>query len=341
MKHLITIILLSVTLFSFKGDKNVKYFDFYNHPIKQKRAFYAQKFTENEPGKWHAQKRIISNGLLKEDGYYSDAKITVKNGPFTIYDFDGHLESVVNYLNNKKTGDWKTYFSNGSIKSTGNYINGKKEGVWTYYFLSGDIERTGEYMDNKVIGPWVNYHDKAGTVAWGRNYNENGKEDGESEFYFENGQLDKKGNYSNGKKTGEWLYFFQSGEQSGLVNFEDGEVVSEQYWNMDGSDQTDIAKANAGFQFPGGESEMYSFLGKTMRYPALARDQNIQGRVYVSFYLDPQGNINNATIARGVHPVVDEEALKTVNAMPKWDAGLVRNRAMSIKYNLPILFKLQ
>jgi len=340
MKHILTIILLSITLFSFKGDKNVKYLDFEYHKTKQKRAFFTQKFSEMETGNWHSQIRIQRNGILKEDGYYLSDKLEVRNGPFVEYYFNGHLKSVGTYTDNQKSGEWKSYFPSGAVKSSGEYNEGNKEGVWSYFFVSGQVQKTGEYRNNKLFGDWVNYYNKGG-IKWGRVYNEEGKQEGESEFYFRNGQLDKKGIFSNGKKSGDWEYYFETGERSGLVNFQDGDVVSEQYWNIDGSEEIDFEKANEGFRYPGGDAELNKFIGHTLKYPAIARNYNIQGTVFVSFNLDAEGIIIDAHINKGVHPSIDDEALRVINAMPNWEAGLIRNRPVSISYTLPVLFKLQ
>lgn len=93
--------------------------------------------------------------------------------------------------------------------------------------------------------------------------------------------------------------------------------------------------------FPGGEAKMYKYLGQNMKYPPIARDNNIQGRVYVSFVVEKNGNITDVRVLRGIGGGCDEEAIRVVKAMPKWSAGKQRGKPVRVRFNLPIVFKLQ
>jgi protein TonB len=92
--------------------------------------------------------------------------------------------------------------------------------------------------------------------------------------------------------------------------------------------------------FPGGESEMYKFLGEHMSYPEKARDKNVQGRVYVSFIVEKDGSISSIKVLRGIGSGCDKEAIRVVKSMPKWTPGYQKGKAVRVRYNLPILFKL-
>lgn len=93
--------------------------------------------------------------------------------------------------------------------------------------------------------------------------------------------------------------------------------------------------------FPGGEGAMYAYLGNNMKYPPIARDNNIQGRVYVSFVVEKNGKITDVRVLRGIGGGCDEEAIRVVNSMPGWSAGKQRGKAVRVRFNLPIVFKLQ
>ena len=75
-------------------------------------------------------------------------------------------------------------------------------------------------------------------------------------------------------------------------------------------------------EFPGGQAEMMKWLQKNTNYPPIAAENNIQGRVMVSFVVEPNGSISNVQIARGVDPNLDKEAIRVVKSMPK-RVGLV------------------
>ena len=94
-------------------------------------------------------------------------------------------------------------------------------------------------------------------------------------------------------------------------------------------------------EFPGGTQECMKWLGKNIVYPQISAEQGIQGRVTVSFVVNKDGSIVDATILRGVDPYLDKEALRVVNKMPKWKPGKQRGKPVRVKFNLPITFRLQ
>jgi protein TonB len=94
-------------------------------------------------------------------------------------------------------------------------------------------------------------------------------------------------------------------------------------------------------EFPGGEAALRNFIGTSVRYPQIAQENGIQGRVYVQFVVDRDGSVTNATIARGVDPSLDREALRVVNTLPKWKPGRQRGQTVRVSYTVPINFQLQ
>lgn len=91
-------------------------------------------------------------------------------------------------------------------------------------------------------------------------------------------------------------------------------------------------------QFPGGEIALYKFINENIHYTDSAKVNNIQGKVYVQFTIDTNGNIKNAFIPRGLGYGLDENALNTINKMPKWIPGTIRNKKVEMKYTIPIRY---
>lgn len=94
-------------------------------------------------------------------------------------------------------------------------------------------------------------------------------------------------------------------------------------------------------EFPGGEGELMKYLGQKIVYPPIAKDNGIQGKVYVNFVVDANGDIRDAKVVRGIGGGCDEEALRVVKSMPKWKAGKQNGRTVPVYYNLPIKFTLR
>jgi periplasmic protein TonB len=93
--------------------------------------------------------------------------------------------------------------------------------------------------------------------------------------------------------------------------------------------------------FPGGDEKLYEFLQKNMKYPQMARESGIQGIVYVTFVVEPDGSISNVRVLRDIGGGCGEEAIRVVKAMPRWTPGKQRGKAVRVQFNLPVKFTLQ
>lgn len=93
-------------------------------------------------------------------------------------------------------------------------------------------------------------------------------------------------------------------------------------------------------QFPGGDNGLFNYLKKTVVYPALARVQKIQGRVYVEFIVERDGSVSHVKVTRGIGGGCDQEAARVVAQMPKWTAGKMSNDPVRVQYTLPVKFTL-
>ena len=94
-------------------------------------------------------------------------------------------------------------------------------------------------------------------------------------------------------------------------------------------------------EFPGGISACMKFLSGNIKYPADAIEKKIEGRVVVQYVVNQDGSISDIKITRGVSPSLDAEAIRVVQAMPKWKPGMQRGQAVRVKYTMPIMFRLQ
>ena len=93
--------------------------------------------------------------------------------------------------------------------------------------------------------------------------------------------------------------------------------------------------------FAGGDKALMEFLAQNVRYPKEAVDSGWQGRVVVSFIVEKDGSLSEIKTVKSVKPVLDEEAVRVVNAMPKWTPGKQNGNAVRVKYNIPVSFRLQ
>ena len=93
--------------------------------------------------------------------------------------------------------------------------------------------------------------------------------------------------------------------------------------------------------FPGGEQKLLEYVAKNVKYPQIARESGIKGRVFISFVVEPDGSVSNVKVLRGIGGGCDEEAMRVVKSMPKWKPGKQRGKAVRVSYMLPVNFQLQ
>jgi TonB family protein len=93
-------------------------------------------------------------------------------------------------------------------------------------------------------------------------------------------------------------------------------------------------------KFPGEEEGLKAFIMNKVRYPKEAQEKGIQGKVFVQFIIDTDGSVTDARIAKGVDPLLDQEALRVVNSMPKWKPGKQKGMFVKVSYTLPVNFAL-
>ena len=91
--------------------------------------------------------------------------------------------------------------------------------------------------------------------------------------------------------------------------------------------------------FPGGLEELYKWIDNNVQYPAVARENGIEGRVILKFIVEKDGSLSDSTVIHSVHPMVDREALRLVGQMPKWNPGKRAGIPVRVRCCLPIKFK--
>jgi protein TonB len=95
-------------------------------------------------------------------------------------------------------------------------------------------------------------------------------------------------------------------------------------------------------EFPsGGMAGLMQYLSKNIKYPTIAQENGVQGRVTVQFVVNRDGGIVDAVVLKGIDPYLDKEALRVVSGMPKWKPGMQRGKPVRVKYTVPVMFRLQ
>lgn len=94
-------------------------------------------------------------------------------------------------------------------------------------------------------------------------------------------------------------------------------------------------------EFPGGDAALKNYLQTNIKYPELAKESGVQGKVYCNFVVDKEGHVSDVKVMRGIGYGCDQEAARVIKAMPTWIPGKQNGRNVNVHYNLPVFFKLQ
>jgi hypothetical protein len=149
--------------------------------------------------------------------------------------------------------------------------------------------------------------------------------------------------YVGERPVGVWQEFDKKG---GLVTVRDFDKMSygmQPGLRMDGSaeDSTSKTVVERMPEFPGGEAELFKFLGQNIKYPGEALDEGVSGVVYLVGIVDETGDWRTITVMKGVHPFLDFEAWRVTESMPDWTPGIVDGKPARVQYNLPIRFTIR
>ena len=94
-------------------------------------------------------------------------------------------------------------------------------------------------------------------------------------------------------------------------------------------------------EFPGGQAALLKWISDNIKYPAIAEENGIQGRVVCTFVVERDGSVTDVQVARSIDPSLDKEAVRVLKKMPKWIPGKQNGSAVRVKYTVPVTFKLQ
>ena len=93
-------------------------------------------------------------------------------------------------------------------------------------------------------------------------------------------------------------------------------------------------------QFPGEQAALMQYIARNIKYPVIAQENGIQGRVVCQFIIDERGNTADVQVVQGVDPLLDKEAVRLIEEMPRWKPGKQRGKPVSVEYTVPVNFRL-
>lgn len=263
--------------------------------------------------------------LLVIKAYYKDGKIKLLGkvdkdfkfqGPTISFFPNGHKMNVKNFENGGLVGDIIEYYPNGKLYNVKSITINKES---TKFQLKECRDSIGNVLAENGNGRWVEFLDE---TTNGHDF---------SGHYIE-------GEVSAGVEKGKW--HGDLGDSIVILRvYKNGNLISAK--DSDISLHNPIySKAGQAPEFPGGIEYFYKFLGRNIRYPAIARENNIQGRVVISFVIEKDGSLTNVCVEKEIGDGCGEESARVVKLSPSWCPALVDGKPVRVAYSTPISFTL-
>lgn len=139
------------------------------------------------------------------------------------------------------------------------------------------------------------------------------------------------------KLDGEFIEYYPTGEKKHESFYKKGKIQKSLNYTESGEIVYFIVDRMP--VFIGGDDKLREYLSSEVQYPNEALDSGVQGMVFISFVVNKQGNVENAVVARGIHPLLNKEALRVIESMPAWIPGTLNGTPENVAYTIPINFK--
>ena len=305
MKHIITILLLFVPLlvFSQKKFKN-KYKDKLEKGSRLMISGYNFSIEKTKSGKGIYKKYYPETGQMTHFISLDRAiRSKAKEGKYMEWYDDGTEWISGYYTNGLKTGEWKYTDNNGGVRK-GTYQNGIEEGEWIDIDSSGHITKKYIYKNGKLNGKYI-YYDTIGNVAM-------------EKIYLEDELLNTN--------IMDSTYLNTNNNVEILPSFQGCESLKDSSYNA-------YKKCS--------DNKMLMYIYKRIRYPRIARENSVEGKVQLQFVINKKGEVENIKVLRGVCQAIQEECISLVKSMPTWHPGTVNGEAVNVQFVLPIAFRLE
>lgn len=334
---LVFLCVLSTNLAQGRKDTTITYCDFSWNKTSKSKAQYIQKSFVLRNGTFGVERYTMS-GVPVMKGAFDTKKLLTKEGYFVWYNYAGDKQKEGKFEENRETGIWQYWHPNGTISSKGEYKKGRRTGMWKNWTEEGVLMSEMEYDYDELNGSYTTWRDtvmvKSGSYL-------KGEKVGEWFSWFEDGAVDYEGTFDNGDRVGEWNFYHKNGTLASKETYEKGEAVEVRWWNESGEEMTyNKEELFVDPSYPEGEQAMMNFIQENINYPDEAFENGEQGIVYIGFIVEPDGSLSTIKPLRGVSKSLDDESIRVIKLMPKWEPGFDHNRILPVRYTLPIHFRL-
>ncbi|AXY75766.1 hypothetical protein D3H65_18040 [Paraflavitalea soli] len=301
-----------------------------------------------------------TNILLR--AYFLDEKLTIKDGPFTLY-HPHKIKAVEAYfINNIKQGAFRSWYTNGQIKDSGFYVNNYQSGEWYTWNEEGQLTAILHYQDSSniktVARALVNPNLKRPSMLAGDTsigvlsgtalryfptgqlqdsgaYKFNHKQ-GIWKYWYANGQMESTGAYVNGQQEGEWEFFRESGIRSTKEKYVKNKVAALECYDEQGAFSGNTCPLQKPPVALGKFMDFDKYVLDNIYWPQELAYADIQGKVIIEYTITKEGELVDLKVLDTPHKLMAMAVMKFFNAL-KWSPAVSHNRpiAQTMRYAVP------
>lgn len=163
--------------------------------------------------------------------------------------------------------------------------------------------------------------------------------------FYENGQIKQEGQSKSIiflHLEGKIKNYSDKGNLLSIEEYSDNQMIGNQNWLENGEKYIDNIFPNVDVmpEFPGGDEAVLRFIANNIKYPEIAKESNIQGKVFVRFVVSEEGVVEGVVIVRGSNPALDKEAKRVIEKLPVWIPGILDDKKVKVVFTIPINFTL-
>lgn len=244
--------------------------------------------------------------------------------------------NVLRSIEVDKEGVSLFYFENNQLRARVPILKYRPSGLVETWYPDGKKQSEESYDQENLESRMINYWDSTGTqlITNGVGYCQCIFDAYEDDHYiFETGRL------VDGKRDSVWLGSWADQSKYFEEKYENGKLLGGVSFDKVGN-RYEYSVIGETAQPPGDLQSFYEFIGKNMKYPVKARRMGVEGKVYVEFVVDKEGNLQDIRCIKGIGTGCDEEAVRAVSMSKSWSPGKQRGQRVRQKMVLPITFKL-
>ncbi len=243
--------------------------------------------------------------ILTQKVTYYDKGLTLKHGPSIDWFDNGEKWQEGDYKENERHGPWKFYNSrSGKLDRQGNYVSNEKQGAWSILDSLGNRIGERSYDKGELHGIWYD---------WGKD-----------------GELIYQAEYKDGELQREEII---DDEQ-----YESRRELTDEEWPYFG---IECGKPEVANRKQCSQAQWQAYIYQRLRYPQKARRQNIEGIAIVSFVIDPEGQLEQVEVLRGVCDSLEDECMRVLKDRPNWVPASKGGKKLPVSHILPIRFRLE